>query len=191
MIYFRICIITLLRVTYIARMNLLDFSYASVDLAIWSILEPTLGILNASLPVLRPVGSHIFESHALTWARNSFRSLLTQISTRGGTENSGSGRSWPRLSKKSTRDSFLRLGDPTDRLYPLDTINLGGSAEGQELETHREHSGKNDSQPFNAWGWEWVIHGHSYSLKVIPFARMRAIDVGSTFYYDRRLDANW
>ena len=120
-------------------MNLDDFSYSAVDLGVWSILEPTLGIVNASLPVLHPVGSNIFESSAYAWARTSFRSLLSPRSTQGETDNIASGRSWPRSPKRTDRDSFRRLADPTDRLYPLDTINSVGSGGDIRVETKIEH----------------------------------------------------
>ena len=132
-------------------MNLDDFSYSAVDLAVWSILEPTLGIVNASLPVLRPVGSQFFKSSAYVWARTSFRTLLSTKSTRGGTSDITSGRSWPRSSKRSDRDSLRKLADPTDRLYPLDTINLVESVgdiraetEIEQEDTTRDHEEPSD-----------------------------------------------
>jgi hypothetical protein len=116
-------VVSLLRVVYIANMDIADFSYAATDLAIWSFLEPSLGIVNASLPVLRPVGSRILNSSALEWARSSLRSSKSTAGT--GKERASSG--WTRSkSGKSQSDSFQRLEDPTDRMYPLDTINLVG-----------------------------------------------------------------
>ncbi|KAF2194318.1 hypothetical protein K469DRAFT_437352, partial [Zopfia rhizophila CBS 207.26] len=50
-----ICVVSLLRVVYIIRMDLHDFSYTYADLGMWSIVEPLLGVVNACLPVMRPL----------------------------------------------------------------------------------------------------------------------------------------
>ncbi|KAF2008746.1 hypothetical protein BU24DRAFT_321242, partial [Aaosphaeria arxii CBS 175.79] len=54
-----ICIISLLRVINVAKLDLTDFTYACINLSIWAILEPTLGIVNACLPVFRPIASSV------------------------------------------------------------------------------------------------------------------------------------
>jgi hypothetical protein len=122
--YFSICVISALRVVYIANMDLNDFTYAAADLVLWSFLEPSLGIINASLPVLKPVGSLIVHSPALDWARSSSRTSRSMAATAPGRKPTSG---WTKsASRKSQSESFQRLEDPTDRMYPLDTINLVG-----------------------------------------------------------------
>lgn len=99
-------------------MDLADFPYASANLSIWSTLEPTLGILNGFLPVLRPIGSFVSELPVFIWAESSFRSLRTRKGDRstGSTEAS--------LGTSSKGPKFKRPADSTDQLYQLDTIHL-------------------------------------------------------------------
>lgn len=118
-------------------MDINDFTYAAADLAVWSFLEPSLGIINASLPVLRPVGLRIYNSSAIEWAKSSLRTTRSA----GPSSNGQKSRNvWTRSrSKNSHVDSFRRLEDPTDRMYPLDTINLVGTEDrrGSGVIVHR------------------------------------------------------
>ncbi|KAF2197695.1 hypothetical protein GQ43DRAFT_337432, partial [Delitschia confertaspora ATCC 74209] len=50
-----ICVVSLLRVLYISRMDIHDFHYTYAGLGMWSIVEPQLGIINACMPVMRPL----------------------------------------------------------------------------------------------------------------------------------------
>lgn len=55
-----ICILSIVRVVAIKRLNLsLDLTYDSVSNNIYTSLEPTLGVINACLPLLRPVFSKL------------------------------------------------------------------------------------------------------------------------------------
>jgi hypothetical protein len=111
---------SLLRVVYVARMDITGLMYAPANLAVWFFLEPYLGIINASLPILRPTGSRIFNSPALEWSRSSVRSSKTTAATALGRKASSG---WTRSkSKQSQSDSLDRLEDPTDQIYQLDTI---------------------------------------------------------------------
>ena len=65
--------ITIFRIVSVAHLDLLDLSYTAVDDAIWSILEPCLGIVNACLPVLQPALAKVFSSKAFAWTRRSTR----------------------------------------------------------------------------------------------------------------------
>ena len=66
-IYPRICIISLIRVVYVRNLDLHDFIYSGADLTSWSLLEPTLGVVNACLPVLKPVFQQLAPSRLRTW----------------------------------------------------------------------------------------------------------------------------
>ncbi|ROW16455.1 hypothetical protein VPNG_02754 [Cytospora leucostoma] len=49
-----ICIISLLRVITVAHWDLNDITYSSSGVSVYSVLEPTLGIINICLPTIRP-----------------------------------------------------------------------------------------------------------------------------------------
>ncbi|KAF2106216.1 hypothetical protein BDV96DRAFT_675588, partial [Lophiotrema nucula] len=50
-----ICVIGVLRVLYVPKIDFSDFTYGSAVLWEWAVLEPTLGIINACMPVMLPV----------------------------------------------------------------------------------------------------------------------------------------
>ena len=56
-----VCVASVIRVPYIARVSLLDPSWSDVYGAIWSIVELNLGIVSACLPTLRPLFLHVFH----------------------------------------------------------------------------------------------------------------------------------
>jgi len=108
-----ICVVSLLRVLYIARMDIHDFHYTYADFGMWSIVEAQLGTINACMPVMRPLLHRLARSKVCQW-------LLP-----------------PSLLKGSSNFTALaahingQLKEPTppmDKLYPLDTIHLVGNA---------------------------------------------------------------
>ncbi|KAF1964405.1 hypothetical protein BU23DRAFT_631876 [Bimuria novae-zelandiae CBS 107.79] len=56
-----ICVITLIRVIEVAKADLQDITHDYASVGILSVLEPLLGIVNCSLPLLRPVVPHLAE----------------------------------------------------------------------------------------------------------------------------------
>jgi hypothetical protein len=153
----RICIISLLRVIYVHNLNLADFWYSSAGLANWSVLEPTLGIVNACLPVLRPVAQKILGSKVFAWKSGSGEGSAQAISRRSFSYGVKRG-------EKCTDDGESRLSSGAERqLYPLDTISVGGT------EQHTTHF-KGRENDFNTHGHqihqshgigvtrEWTVH---------------------------------
>lgn len=90
-----ICAITLLRVCWLRQWDLKDLTYTVTPGAIWSILEPSLGVINANLPVMTPVirkvlclpnisetratgySSEGFNSHRKWYGKNSLNSNIS------------------------------------------------------------------------------------------------------------------
>lgn len=64
---FSICVISAIRVVFLARWDLSDISWGMWKGAVWSILETTLGIVNCCLPVLGPIAENVYRS--AMWTR--------------------------------------------------------------------------------------------------------------------------
>ena len=63
-----ICIISIFRIVTIKRLDIYsDVTYASVSDNIFMGLEPTLGVINACLPILQPAVSRFSGKMTLTW----------------------------------------------------------------------------------------------------------------------------
>lgn len=94
-------------------MDLADFTYSAAALSRWSVLEPTLGIVNACLPLLRPVIRQIRKAGILSSMQGT-----TNASEESNMERrffSSSKRTSCHTNEIDTR-SFRRLADP----YPLE-----------------------------------------------------------------------
>ena len=59
----RICVISLLRVVWLWTWNLADMTYTVTPGAIYSVLEPNLGVINACLPTIKPAINELFGSY--------------------------------------------------------------------------------------------------------------------------------
>ncbi|KAI0486179.1 hypothetical protein F4859DRAFT_469347 [Xylaria cf. heliscus] len=55
-----ICVISLLRVIWVSNWNLSDLTFGVVNVTIYTILEPFLGVVNACLPVIKPALIRMF-----------------------------------------------------------------------------------------------------------------------------------
>ncbi|KAI1759310.1 hypothetical protein GGR53DRAFT_513984 [Hypoxylon sp. FL1150] len=66
-----ICILSLLRVVYVDRWDLSDATYSVPSSTILTVLEPTLGIVNASLPVIKPALDRIFHLRVFEWTKEA------------------------------------------------------------------------------------------------------------------------
>ncbi|KAI1823142.1 hypothetical protein F4861DRAFT_343501 [Xylaria intraflava] len=60
-----ICVISLFRVISLVTLQVIDATYSTVTVTILSMLEPTLGVLNACLPVIRPAVGKLFKTTVL------------------------------------------------------------------------------------------------------------------------------
>ncbi|KAL9595945.1 MAG: hypothetical protein Q9219_006136 [cf. Caloplaca sp. 3 TL-2023] len=102
-----VCIISVLRVVAIHELDPLDLSYTSAADGIWSILEPSLGIVAACLPIMQPVLSRLTEYTATLFSRNKGTSQRTLRA---------SSKQMPDHDERPLND---RNRDIEDRLYPM------------------------------------------------------------------------
>ncbi|MCJ1401369.1 hypothetical protein MMC11_004581 [Xylographa trunciseda] len=117
------CIITLLRIIKIENTNLVgtDPTITGAIIAQWSILEPTIGIVNSCFPTIRPVLQKYFPSIAWTkklTSKNSSGSRSTQ-SVRSPFSNKASP-----SSTVGSKKQFQRLEED---LYPLQVVHMNHS----------------------------------------------------------------
>ena len=108
-----ICIISIIRVVTLKRLNLsLDLTYDSVLDNICTSLEPTLGVINACLPLLRPVISKL---------SGSIINLRSKLSSSGGTPRQQLG-SKETPFESSDRPKSRKLHRLPGDLYPLTDV---------------------------------------------------------------------
>ncbi|KAI5927096.1 hypothetical protein F4810DRAFT_652294 [Camillea tinctor] len=62
-----ICVVSFLRVLWAYTWDLNDFTYTVTPGAIYSVIEPTLGVVNACLPTIKPAIKKVFGPGALAW----------------------------------------------------------------------------------------------------------------------------
>lgn len=68
-----VCVISFFRLTSLLDVSFTDLTYTVTDGLIWSLLEPTLGLVSACLPTMRPLFGKLFPERFLnrTKANNS------------------------------------------------------------------------------------------------------------------------
>ena len=129
-----ICIVSIIRIVAIKQLNLnSDVSYDAVLDTICSALEPTLGVVNACLPILQPVASKISDATILAWSK---------LKSSGGTSRGGLG------SQESSVETTVKPKSRTLRripgdLYPLTDVTAtqspcSGPGRGSALDTEAE-----------------------------------------------------
>lgn len=67
--FHRICIVSLQRILWLRDWDLADMTFTVTEAAYWSVLEPTLGVVNACLPVMRPALRKLFHKDMFTWSK--------------------------------------------------------------------------------------------------------------------------
>jgi hypothetical protein len=63
-----ICVVSLLRVIWLWNWNLADLTFTVTPGAIYSVLEPTLGVVNACLPTIRPALTELFGAYEFLYS---------------------------------------------------------------------------------------------------------------------------
>lgn len=103
-----ICILTLIRVKAIWDFDLNIASFKVVPVAIWSVLEPTLGVVNACLPVMRPALHKLFGLHSM---------IRTRLPSRRSEPKSSKNSKCFDRSNKEGNVSKKKLDNDFQRLY--------------------------------------------------------------------------
>lgn len=113
-----ICVVTALRIVYLVKLDYSDFSYSGGLFSIWSIVENNLGIVNACLPVMRPLLRKIPDWFPFLWLRNKrFKQIMENKKPCLGTTLTKAPCSSDCHSNRSERS--------VDQIYPL--TNLSGT----------------------------------------------------------------
>ena len=105
---FLVCIITVLRIASIPFISPEDLTYTSVKTDVYSTLEPSLGIVSACLPIMRPLFEKVIPSRFLR--------------SRGNGKNHGSVKGVTRIS--GLPSNFVRAGRDTTDFRKL--LDVGG-----------------------------------------------------------------
>jgi hypothetical protein len=95
---------TIIRIPFIKQLSQGDFLYSTTDVAIWSTVEPGIGITAAAMATLRPLFRTFFS-----------RSKLLGSST----HNQSGSKAWPSSRKPGRAGYFRSGGGPNDRLEEL------------------------------------------------------------------------
>lgn len=84
---YRVCIISILRITSLFNITHEDLTYTKVPADIYSNLEPSLGIVCACLPIMRPIFDRccpcLRKGSRLTWTPSNTRPQAVSSSERG------------------------------------------------------------------------------------------------------------
>lgn len=117
----RICIISILRIVYLKKLNPHNITYGIAPEGLFTLLEPTLGIISACLPAIRPVFTKL--SRKSTAPSEYYGSNKADRSTSGRTTLHGPNGGF-------TPKRFQRLDDHS---YPLtDTYRTSHDVRGPE-----------------------------------------------------------
>lgn len=119
----------------IATLDFDDFSFHVINDAIFSILEPCLGVANACLPVLPPVVGKLSEGRVFTYVSQPFISKNRSTLHKGGSYNNNS--MGGTRSSAPPSNSFQRINDKDDQDIPLYHVKV--TADYDTESQKREH----------------------------------------------------
>lgn len=115
---FSICIMSLLRIVWLQNWDLSDMTYTVTPGAIYSFLEPALGVINACLPAMKPALNRLSRKQATERYKNSH-------STRNESSNiSSQDRRKPSALRDVHHGAFTLLDDD----IPLTNIYVDGDS---------------------------------------------------------------
>lgn len=115
-----ICVISVVRTITLVHISYLDITHSVPTALIWSMLEPTLGVTIACVPVMRPM----------------LVSFLPSIKGSSNKSGSSAGGFDPR--------NFQNIDE--QQLYPLGNVRKQSRRDPVDLDTEAEHSDLNGSE---------------------------------------------
>lgn len=110
----RICIVSLQRILWLQNWDTTDVVYSSTRGVYWTTLEPTLGVVNACLPVMRPALRKIFNKELSIWSKFHGTQVSPERRWFHGSARSASQKGGPE------KNHFRRLSDPNYLLTDLE-----------------------------------------------------------------------
>lgn len=117
MVVSSICIMSLLRIVWLQKWDLTDMTYTVTPGAIYSFLEPALGVINACLPTMMPA------LNRLSRKRDAERRKKSQGARTESSNISSQGRRRPSAVRDIHHGAFSRLDDD----IPLTNIYVGSN----------------------------------------------------------------
>ena len=119
----RICVLSAVRIHAIVTLDYTDFSYSVVPDGVYSVLEPCLGVVNASLPVLQPVVQKLSHSRIFSLRRT------TGVSSTSTPRKKRIGNSWSASGEETKPKRFHRLEDAAglDDHVPLADVHISSN----------------------------------------------------------------
>ena len=123
-----ICVVTILRIVTAAQFDIDDFTYGFAKLAIWTDLEPTLGMVNACLPVIQPALIRVLGSRRHECKTSFISSSVARLRSKS---NNGS-------KNRKFNDSYLLTETGTTESYV--GSNSKPSSTMEDMEAQEVHS---------------------------------------------------
>ncbi|KAK0378889.1 integral membrane protein [Colletotrichum limetticola] len=133
----------IVRIPYVRRLAIsADFLYETIDVAIWSVLEPALGIIAASVTSLRP----LFQNWGFGWSNKSKQSRPSGagwVNTSGHPGTKETSGAVARGGKSETSNSTVRTFNDIDRA-------LSGTGSDIELNKTVRDDGRDEYEEYDA-----------------------------------------
>lgn len=125
-----VCISTIIRIVAVVKFNSPggkeDFTYRVIDNALWSFVEPSLGIINACLPIIPPVFQETSLSNLLTSIRRPMKKLRGSLDI---------------FKASSPRPEIQKFPSSQDDVYPLTSIRSTAGKHQSRCHTNEVHEG--------------------------------------------------
>jgi len=161
-----VCICSGLRLWSVLALRYADLTFTIIPMGIFTLLEPLIGIIAASLPTVQPVLTKVTKSSMFVWTSSKISNSRSRSRSRGGRGRSLSGSRGLSVSKRSgsttlgssnvssnNTKNFNRL---YDHLYPTTMKTTPAADDADEInddlaEQERQRAKNGDSYDLEAW----------------------------------------